>query len=359
MSILDDIHDKANLARQLFPNAKESHAKHSLRAGDINDEPGASLQLDLDTGRFFDHNGKQTGDLVDVIQERLGADARGAREWLLTGGWLDPNPGTRIQPPPSPKPPPVIKPFNLAPANAPIPEPKELIALAARTEGMRFENVENPVDAEPHIYRTYTQEHNVFQPILLVVRFTLENGKKALRRMTWTGSEWMPGGSTDRGPVPLYNLPPLLKHFDSHVLILEGEKCVKAAFKMDLGRIPTCPLGGSNAAPLTDWSPLKGRDVLILPDNDNAGVTFALQVQDMAGRAGASNVSILKPLTVWQHMGGAGEPPPGWDIASPMPEPQPAGVQEQSPDFVEPSVCRKCSNLFYPAAQELQCVECS
>jgi hypothetical protein len=80
-------------------------------------------------------------------------------------------------------------------------------------------------------------------------------------------------------PRPLFNLPALLADCDSVVYVVEGEKCVDALTA--LGLLATTSAGGSQAARLTDWTPLAGRRVVMLPDNDDAGRKYANAVGDI------------------------------------------------------------------------------
>jgi len=76
-------------------------------------------------------------------------------------------------------------------------------------------------------------------------------------------------------PRPLYRLPEVLKS-ERIIVICEGEKAVDAA--VSLGYTATTSVGGCNAVKQTDWSPLAGRECIILPDNDPPGEKFAGRV---------------------------------------------------------------------------------
>jgi hypothetical protein len=60
------------------------------------------------------------------------------------------------------------------------------------------------------------------------------------------------------------------------VYVTEGEKCADAL--AGLGLLATTSAHGSNVAHKTDWAPLAGRDVLMFPDNDEAGTGYARDV---------------------------------------------------------------------------------
>ncbi len=77
-------------------------------------------------------------------------------------------------------------------------------------------------------------------------------------------------------PRPLYGLGWWPMTVRDRVYVVEGEKCVDAA--RGLGLLAATSSGGSNAASKTDWSPLAGLDVVVLPDADDAGRKYADEV---------------------------------------------------------------------------------
>jgi len=74
----------------------------------------------------------------------------------------------------------------------------------------------------------------------------------------------------------LYNLPALLADSSSPVFVVEGEKCSDAGRK--IGLLTTTSVFGSGSADKADWSPLAGRDCIILPDHDGPGEKYAEKV---------------------------------------------------------------------------------
>ena len=93
-------------------------------------------------------------------------------------------------------------------------------------------------------------------------------------------------------PRPLYRLPQLLSrdHLDKIVLIVEGEKKAEAAQKLFPDYVVTTSAGGSNAAHKTDFSPLKGRHILISPDCGLAGEKYEEIVYKLCQEAGAKSI---------------------------------------------------------------------
>lgn len=74
---------------------------------------------------------------------------------------------------------------------------------------------------------------------------------------------------------PLYRLPEILNNHDAVVWITEGEWCADHLAK--LGLIATTS-GGVDSVAKTDWSPLANRQVVIWPDNDEAGMRYAHEI---------------------------------------------------------------------------------
>lgn len=96
--------------------------------------------------------------------------------------------------------------------------------------------------------------------------------------MSCVGGGWIT--SAMKEPRPLFNLPSIIA--SDEVWIVEGEKSCDAAVL--LGLTATCSAGGSNAAEKSDWRPLDGKTVCILPDSDEAGKKYATEVASLIGK---------------------------------------------------------------------------
>ncbi len=101
-------------------------------------------------------------------------------------------------------------------------------------------------------------------------------------------------------PRPLYNIPAITSA--KRIILVEGEKSADALIAYGLNA--TTAMFGANA-PInkTDWSPLIGKEVIIWPDNDEAGKDYAQKVAQHLIKV-ASFVSIANP---------AKEKPEKWD----------------------------------------------
>ena len=93
--------------------------------------------------------------------------------------------------------------------------------------------------------------------------------------------------------------------------MVEGEKTSDAAGKLLSSYVPTTSMNGAKAAQLSDWTPLKGREVVVWPDNDPDGQRYARKVAALVLTAGASSARIVRlPEGL----------PPHWDLADPVPD---------------------------------------
>jgi hypothetical protein len=107
------------------------------------------------------------------------------------------------------------------------------------------------------------------------------------------GKQYVPVHATASGGAvgdpqedwPLYLQETLSADLDNPVFIVEGEKAADAL--AGLGLLVTTSAHGSNAWKKTDWSLLVGRHLIVMPDNDEAGVKYitdvACHIMDLGG----------------------------------------------------------------------------
>jgi|GEM_PF-440855 hypothetical protein len=98
---------------------------------------------------------------------------------------------------------------------------------------------------------------------------------------------------------PLYRLHELAERPGDAVLICEGEKAADALGKRGCLAATS---GSATSAPGADWTPLKGRRVLIWPDNDEPGQRYAADVvQALQGIAAEVRVIDVAALNLPPH----------------------------------------------------------
>lgn len=149
----------------------------------------------------------------------------------------------------------------------------EAAARACTPQGAAFEALyEYPLDGKP---------------FAAVARYRLP-GDKTFRQFHFTGTAWAAGGPS--GTWPLYRVATLPA--SGPVFVVEGEKCQHAAASIGLPAV--CSAGGAGAADKSDWRELAGREVCIIPDNDESGRAYADAVARLLRAAGARSVRILE-----------------------------------------------------------------
>ncbi|HYZ41135.1 MAG TPA: DUF927 domain-containing protein, partial [Stellaceae bacterium] len=177
----------------------------------------------------------------------------------------------------------------------------------------------HPVYGEPAAMWAYRDAEGRLIGFAARLEFLVANGerKKSFYPVTYCKVEdgersyfaWRSGGLPE--PRPLYNLPQLLASPAAPVIITEGEKTADAAAALFAGYIGITSMGGAHAAEKTDWSSLKGRVVVIWPDNDEPGRDYAVAVIELVVAAGAKSVATVNVPDDW---------PDGWDLADPLPD---------------------------------------
>ena len=113
-----------------------------------------------------------------------------------------------------------------------------------------------------------------------VVRFDFEDGReKTYRPFHRNGAGYRMGDPA--GALPLYHLPDV-NASKGRVYVCEGEKCADAV--AGLGLVATTSAHGAKSAGKTDWQPLAGREVVILPDADVPGAAYAKTVSEILSK---------------------------------------------------------------------------
>lgn len=157
-----------------------------------------------------------------------------------------------------------------------------------------------------------------------VLRHDFGDGRKETPQIQWVRC---PDGAYRwarvpfREPRPLYGLELLAARPSAPVLVVEGEKAADRARSLLPSYVVITWPGGSNGYAKVDWSPLKGRRVLLWPDADQAGVRAMRGWTRENGDAVRGIAHILledvgvAELKVIRHDLEAAEVPKGWDLA--------------------------------------------
>lgn len=211
---------------------------HELRYG-----TRGSLSINTESGTWYDHEAGNGGGVLDLIERETGNGGRAAIEWLERQSIIQR-------------------------ANENRPAPRKRFNVVAAYDYFDADGV-----LQFQVCRLDPKDFRQRRP----------DGKG--------GWSWSIKGVQ---PVP-YRLPQLLAQPDAPVFIVEGEK--DADNLAALGIVATCNAGGANKW-RTELTPyFKGRDVVILPDNDDAGRAHAALVSSkLQGVAASVRVLALPDL---------------------------------------------------------------
>ncbi len=269
--------------------------------GDLRGTRGESLRVNLNTGKWSDFaSGERGMDLISLYAAVHQVDQAAAYKTLNEQYRPAMVPEVRPASPGRSKNPSVAQsPFDHAPKAPPADRP-EIGAPPSNATPPDFVHPKHGKAA--HVWSYYSAQTEL---LFFVARYDTPEGKQFCP-WSWslTKGRWVLKGFPE--PRPLYNLPDLMARPNAPVLIVEGEKAADAAHAMEGGPyiVVTWP-NGSRAHAKTDWSPLFGREkILIWPDADQAGREAAAQI-------GARLINKVGELKILDVEGEAD----GWDAA--------------------------------------------
>ena len=182
---------------------------------------------------------------------------------------------------------------------------KQSKPLTDKGKGEAYKSAEDAVRAlerskgPPTAMWTYLNA--MAEEIAVVVRWDLPDGKKEFRPVSREADGWRITGMPE--PRPLYRLPDLA---GAHrIYVCEGEKAADAVRL--LGLVATTSAHGCESPGKTDWSPLAGKEVIILPDNDKAGHGYAEAVTKLLSEYSPSPIIKLVELPDLPEKGDAAD----------------------------------------------------
>lgn len=149
-----------------------------------------------------------------------------------------------------------------------------------------------------HIY--FSEDGNIN---CYIFRYEHKDGSKEF--LPWNAAT---GKTEFPSPRLLYRLPQLVKA--EKIILVEGEKCADAL--VSAGFAATTIMGGANTKiEKTDLSPLKGKDVILWPDNDGPGQKYARNLSEALLKLPVASLKITPPTP---------EKPAKWDAADAVAE---------------------------------------
>ena len=236
----------------LYPNGFADKKGRKFYVGSVDGEEGESLSVELDgpkAGLWHDFATGEGGDIFDLWKAARGCVS--FRDTLKDAGE-----------------------YSGATANTPRRTPKRKNPKGGEAWG-----------APSQVYR-YTDATGKL--VAEIERYDWEaDGEKKKTFRPWDVARRK---YTHPETRPLYNLPNIASA--PEIVIAEGEKAADALIAQNIDA--TTAMGGSNAPfEKTDWTPLRGRKVIIWPDNDDSGKAYAARLKEHLEASGALAVSIL------------------------------------------------------------------
>lgn len=236
----------------LFPQGRIRGGKFYV--GDIDGSPGKSLVVEMEGARrglWFDFATDMGGDVFDA--------------WGLSRNLSVKTDFTRI-----------------------LEEVRQWCGVAPPiSKSIKRDVRQQPVDELGPYTATWDYQSSDGTLIARVYRYDPEPGRKEFRPWDVRARMWR---APD--PRPLYNQPALASA--RQVVLVEGEKCAQALIEQ--GVVATTAMNGARApVDKTDWSALRGKDVVIWPDRDSPGWDYAEAAAKACVAVGSRSVIVLIP----------------------------------------------------------------
>jgi len=295
-----------SLLHRLFPDGPTRRDSQGLRFGS-----NCSLSVVLrgeQTGQFYDFEKGEGGGPLKLVQHVLNLNSFEAREWVkdFLGQPKEmkvPSPfrfnqhSQRSQEWSSLKPDPTHS----------APSLKELsYALSQKYhEAARHAYLDEKGDLLFYVLRLIDKENPTKKDIR-----PLSYGKwKGAEKPSWCLKNYQAETRS------LYRLDQLYKNPLAKVLVVEGEKTADAAQKLFTDKNIICVTwqGGSSTVLKSNWIPLHGREVIIWPDNDQAGFKAADQLCSSLRQVGVKSLSMVDKELLAKAF------PEKWDLADSLP----------------------------------------
>ena len=277
--------------------------------GSLRGEAGKSLRINIDTSSPWFMTGKdfESGDGIGGIC-KVFKEGRGWSIAETAKYFQDYLPREYVAPPEN-----IVKPnnpINFSVMSSPVvpqapqqPEQKQTISPSTPFEE------EYPYTDEDGVVLVTVRKYFDRDVTGEIVRDSAGKPKKQFR-------QFMNGRQGVPEPRPLYNIPNISGA--SKVIWVEGEKCANAL--TELGYAATCTIGGAgmlseNTAHKFDFTQLRNKELVLWPDNDEAGKKLARIVEAKAKEAGAKSTLILQiPATKEEKWDAADAIDEGFDI---------------------------------------------
>ena len=138
-----------------------------------------------------------------------------------------------------------------------------------------YPTIEEAIADQERKLKMKATRRDYYNARFVVIRFDDEKGEKQYRPFHLSNDGWIVKDPS--GKLPLFNLAQLRERPAEEIYLVEGEKCA-CALRDNTGLLATTSAHNAKFVEKTDWSPMAGRKVVILPDNDDDGKKYAQNV---------------------------------------------------------------------------------
>lgn len=264
-------------------------------------------------GQFYDFERQEGGGPLKLIQRELGLGSIEAKEWV--NQFLEVAHEIKVP-----------KVFSKSHSGARKEKDSDWVSLLpdSNIPAPRLEELSN---RKLHHYfeevmrHPYRNEHGQLLYYVLRLKDRSDSTKKITPPLSF--GYWKSNPENPRwelkgfqaGKNLIYNLHQLSEHPRATVLIVEGEKTADHARAKFQGEDLVCVTwpGGAGAVRLANWDPLSGRNVVIWPDNDKAGLEAQGSLCRELKKVGVGSLRSVDARALQMHF------PEKWDLADPLP----------------------------------------
>jgi putative DNA primase/helicase len=235
-----------------FPNGKFVGAEFHI--GSLAGEAGSSLKVNIRSGKWQDFaTGEHGTDLISLYAKSKHIEMGAAYNEL---GGAEPY-----------KPLPATPPKAIPPSEQPAEQPEFEYAKYSDFNGKEF--IHHKFGTAKFVKEYPVKIENEWKIACVMARFEYDEGKKSFLPYIWTRHGWK--AKMPPEPRPIYGHKRLEEFPTKPVMVVEGEKCADAIEKLFQNTPAVCWMGGAANVLANDWTPLKGRHVILWPDADKPG----------------------------------------------------------------------------------------
>ncbi len=292
------------LLYRLFPEGPQRKDSRGFRFG--NKGSLSVICVGEKAGCFYDHENKEGGSLLQLIQKKEGLNREEAIGWansFLKGHSTGQVPAQ----------------FSTQSFVAPKEQSWVCITPPAQTSVPPLGTLSPYLASKYKIADVYPYHRTTGELVFHVLRLEdKSSGEKLVLPLSFGKSHpsadprWHLKAHPARCEV-LYNGQKLAQFPKKPVLVVEGEKTAKAAEKL-VGKeyVVVTWVGGAGAAKMANWGLLSNREVIIWPDNDIAGFKAANDIIQCLKRVGVNSLKAVSSDSLKDL-------PAKWDLADPIP----------------------------------------